>query len=93
MQGSYTCLTLHWYQCTVTEHLHTCDLQKHIHSELAADPAAAAYAVQEWRQQPDWICQSQQDPPAAVLGPAPKASMYQQPVKFNHSSVSVAYSS
>ncbi len=66
--------------------MHTCDLRKHIHSALAADPAAAAYAVQEWRQQPGWICRSQQDPPAAALGPAPKVSMYQQPVKVKEAS-------
>jgi hypothetical protein len=87
------CLTPHGCHGTVTEYVLTCDLQKHIHSELAADPAAVAYAVPEWRQQPGWTCQSQQDPPAAALGPAPKASVYQQPVKFNHISVSVAYSS
>ena len=74
--------------------MHTCDLRKHIHSEQAADPAAAAaYAVPEWRQQPDWICQSQQDPPAAAPGPAPMVSMYQQPVKGNHLSDYVAYPS
>ncbi len=83
------CLTLHCWYGTVTEHVHTCDLQKHIHSELAADWAAAAYAVPEWRQQPGWICQSQQDPPAAAPGPAPKVSMYQQPVKVNHLSDSM----
>ncbi len=64
-------------------YMHTCDLQKHIHSALAADRPAAAYAVPEWRQQLGWICQRQQDPPAAAPGPGPKVSMYQQPVKVS----------